>query len=234
MGLSYIKMFFKPVYFPKIPKLIRKNINGKRHYVDPTGSILDVKVALPSVTNVLSILSEVGLRVWRSRVGEAEAKRVSGRALANGNEFHLIIENYLKNMSTESFKNETSLKLFEQAKPELSKINNIRAQEVHLYSTKLGVAGTADCIADYNGVLSVIDFKSAKKKKQKSWIKSYFLQGTAYALMVEELTKCKVDQIVILISAEDGTVQAYVEDKNQFIPLLEDVIADYMGRNDVQ
>ena len=225
--------YFKPVYFPKIKPLTRKSINGKRHYIDPSGSVLQKGVALPSVTNVMSILSEAGIRAWKKSVGEAEASRVSTRALANGNELHLIIENFLSNKSTESFKNEVSLKLFQQMKSELIKINNIRAQEARLYSTKLGVAGTVDCIADYNGVLTVIDFKSARKKKIKSWIKGYFLQATAYALMCAELTNNKVapKQVAILVSAEDGTVEAFVEDIDQFIEPLKQVIADYKARH---
>lgn len=226
--------YFKPVYFPKIQKLTRKNINGKRHYIDPTGSALQKGVALPSVTNVMSSLSDTGIKAWKRRVGEAEASKISTRALANGNELHRIIEEYLGNNSTESFKNVTSLKLFEQMKPELHKIQNIRAQEARLYSTNLGVAGTVDCIADYDGNLTVIDFKSARKKKQKSWIKGYFLQATAYALMCEELTGGKVNpkQIAILVSAEDESVQAFVEDREQYVELLKDVIFDYQMRHE--
>jgi genome maintenance exonuclease 1 len=222
--------FFRHTFFKQPPKLIQKSINGKRHYIDPTGSVLQKGVALPSVTTVLSALSEEGIKAWKNRVGEAEANKVSTRALANGNELHSIIENYLDNKPITEFKNETSLKLFDQAKEELHKINNIKAQEVQLYSQKIGVAGRVDCIAEYDGKLSVIDFKSARKKKQKSWIKSYFLQATCYALMYEELTGEGIDQIVILISAEDGTVQPFVEDKEQYISVLEDVVYDYQMR----
>ncbi len=223
-------VFFKPVYFPDLPKLEQTTINGKRHYIDPLGSVLQKGVALPSVTTALSKVGEAGLKFWKKRVGEAEANRVSGRALKNGNELHSIIENYLGNNPINEFKNEVSLKLFEQMKPELHKINKIRAQEVQLYSTKLGVAGRVDCVAEYDGVLSVIDFKSARKKKQKSWILKYYLQATCYSLMVEEITKIKIDQIVILISAEDGTVVPYIENRENYIQTLKDVIIDYKMR----
>ena len=222
--------FFRHTFFKRPPKLTQKSINGKRHYFDPLGSVLAKGIMLPSVTTVLSLLSEDGIKAWKRRVGEAEASKVSTRALANGNELHLIIENYLDNKPITKFKNKVSLELFEQAKEELHKINNIKAQEVQLYSTKIGVAGRVDCIGEYDGVLSVIDFKSSRKKKQKSWIKSYFLQATCYALMFEELTGQKIDQIVILVSAEDGTVQSFVQDKEQYIKQLFEVIEDYKLR----
>lgn len=227
--------YFRHVFFKQPPKLIQKSIKGKRHYIDPTGSVLQKGIALPSVTTVLSSLSEVGIKAWKARVGEAEAEKISSRALANGNELHLIIESYLDNKPIDKYKNAVSIQLFKQAKEELHKINNIKAQEVQLYSTKLGVAGRVDCIGEYDGKLSIIDFKSARKKKQKSWIKSYFLQATAYALMVEEMTKdkTKIDQIVILISAEDGTVQAFVQDKKQYIQQLKDIIIDYKMRREL-
>ena len=118
-------------------------------------------------------------------------------------------------------------------KHELDKIDNIVAQEVPLYSDGLGVAGRVDCIAEYDGKVSIIDFKSSRKKKQKSWIKKYFLQATAYALMYEEMTGDKVDQVVILISADDDTVIAYVEDKNDYIEQLKLVIEDYRQRKNL-
>ena len=226
-------MFFRHVFFNNPPKLEQVQIDGKRYYRDPLGSILDKNIKLPSVTNLLSVISEAGIKAWKARVGEVEANRVSNRAITNGNELHLIIENYLDNKPIIGFKNEVSLKLFEQAKPELNKINNIKAQEVQLYSTNLGVAGRVDCIGEWGGVLSVIDFKSASKKKTKSLIKAYYLQATCYALMYEELTKEKIDQIVILISAEDGTVVPFVEDKEQFIQPLLDLIEDQKWRREV-
>lgn len=225
--------YFKHTFFRQPPKLVQKEVNGKRHYFDPSGSVLQQGILLPSVTTVLAMLSEAGIKAWKARVGEVEANRVSNRALANGNELHSIIENYLDNKSTMEFKNTVSLKLFEQAKPELEKINNIKAQECQLYSMKLGVAGRVDCIGEYDGKLSVIDFKSAKKRKTKSLVKSYFLQATCYALMYEELTNEKIDQIVILISAEDETVTAFVEDKEQFIQPLIEILEDYSFRRKI-
>ena len=223
--------YFKHTFFPNPPKLRTEQINGKRHYISPNGT------KLPSVTTVLSLLSEAGIRAWKNRVGEVEADKVSTRALANGNELHLIVEAYLDNKPLDKYKNPVALKLFEQIKPELHNITNIRAQEVQLYSENLGVAGRVDCLGEYKGVLSVIDFKSAKKRKTKSLVKGYFLQATCYAMMIEELDKLentKVDQIVILISAEDGTVVPFVEDKKQYIEKLMNVIEDYRLRQEFE
>ena len=222
-------VFFRHVFFPIPPKLREKRINNQRHYISPSG------IALPSVTTVLSTMSEDGINAWRARVGEVEANRVSARALANGTELHSIIESFLDNKATESFKNPVSQKLFLQAKDILTnKVNNIRAQEVQLYSEGLGIAGRVDCVAEWDGELSVIDFKSARMKKQKSWIKKYFLQTAAYAIMFEELTKTKISKLVILISAEDGSVEAYTETRENWEEQLKAIIEDYKLRKEFE
>ena len=220
-------VFFRHVFFKKPPDLKERYIKGKRHYESPTGSLL------PSVTTVLSLLSDTGIKAWRKRVGEVEADKVMDYAMKTGTEMHSIVENYLNNRAEDMDKNPRAMKLFEQMKDELDKIDNIVAQEVPLYSDGLGVAGRVDCIAEYGGKVSIIDFKSSRKKKQKSWIKKYFLQATAYSLMYEEMTGDKVDQIVILISADDDTVMAYVEDKNDYIEQLKMVIEDYRQRKNL-
>jgi len=221
-------VFFRHVFFKKPAELIEHKISGKRHYKTPSGKIL------PSVTTVLSLLSEDGINAWRRRVGEAQADKIMEYASVTGTEMHSIIEDYLNNKIDEVEKNPRALKLFEQLKPSLNRINNIIAQEVPLFSEGIGVAGRVDCIAEFDGKLSVIDFKSSRKKKQKSWILKYFLQATCYALMFEELTKKKVDQIVILISADDETVDVYIEDKNNYVEKLKMVVEDYKLRREFE
>ena len=221
-------VFFRHVFFKRPAELIEHKISGKRHYKTPSGKIL------PSVTTVLSLLSEDGINAWRRRVGEAQADKIMEYASVTGTEMHSIIEDYLNNKIDEVEKNPRALKLFEQLKPSLNRINNIIAQEVPLFSEGIGVAGRVDCIAEFDGKLSVIDFKSSRKKKQKSWILKYFLQATCYALMFEELTKKKVDQIVILISADDETVDVYVEDKNNYVEKLKMVVEDYKLRREFE
>ena len=221
-------VFFRHVFFKKPAELIEHKISGKRHYKTPNGKIL------PSVTTVLSLLSEDGINAWRRRVGEAQADKIMEYASVTGTEMHSIIEDYLNNKIDEVEKNPRALKLFEQLKPSLNRINNIIAQEVPLFSEGIGVAGRVDCIAEFDGKLSVIDFKSSRKKKQKSWILKYFLQATCYALMFEELTKKKIDQIVILISADDETVDVYIEDKNNYVEKLKMVVEDYRLRREFE
>ena len=182
---------------------------------------------------VLIVDEETDVESEYKIVGEVEADKVMDYAMKTGTEMHSIVENYLNNRAEDMDKNPRAMKLFEQMKHELDKIDNIVAQEVPLYSDGLGVAGRVDCIAEYDGKLSIIDFKSSRKKKQKSWIKKYFLQATAYSLMYEEMTGDKVDQIVILISADDDTVMAYVEDKNDYIEQLKMVIEDYRQRKNL-
>jgi len=223
--------FFRHVFFPVPVKLREKKINGKRHYISPTG------MTLPSVTTVLSTMGEDGIKAWRARVGETEANRVSSRALTNGTKMHSIIEDFLNNKTivSESYKNPVSIKLFDQLLDTLTKnVNNIRAQEVQLYSEGIGIAGRVDCVAEWDGKLSVIDFKSARQKKRKSWITKYFLQATAYAIMFEELTKTKISNLVILISAEDGTVEEHVEDRSNWEKQLKDIIEDYQLRKEFE
>jgi len=217
--------FFRHVFFPVPPKLREKKINNRRHYISPNG------IALPSVTTVLSTMGEDGIKAWKARVGETEADRISSRAVANGTELHAIIEKFLDNKATEGYTNPVSQKLFLQVKDILTnKVNNIRAQEVQLYSEGIGIAGRVDCVAEWDGKLSIIDFKSARQKKRKSWITKYFLQATAYSEMFRELTGQKIEQLVILISAEDGTIDVFIEKTDNFIDQLKDIIEDYKLR----
>ena len=206
-----------------------ETINGKRFYKTPEGNLY------PSVTTITSQHGKDKIIEWRKRVGEEEANRISTKASSRGTRVHKICENYLNN--EEDYARKTmpdSVAMFKTLQPLLDEhVNNIHALEIPLYSHHLKVAGRVDCIAEYDGKLSIIDFKSSRKKKQKSWIKKYFLQATAYSLMYEEMTGDKVDQIVILISADDDTVIAYVEDKNDYIEQLKMVIEDYRQRKNL-
>lgn len=220
-------VFFKHVYFPIIPKIEENPINGKRHYKIPNGKLL------PSVTTALSLFNKGGIDAWRRRVGEAEANRKQDESLKIGTEMHKLVEDYLNNSATESEKTPMANMLFEQLKPELHRVNNIRAQEIGLYSEKLGVAGRMDCLAEYDGVLSVIDFKSANGKKKPEWIIGYFLQTTAYSLMIEELTGIKAEQLVIMMSAKDKTTDTQIVNREDYRQQLLDVLEDYHLRHDI-
>ena len=138
-----------------------------------------------------------------------------GRAARRGKSFHTLVEQYIKG-ETPSIRDVLPLGLFKLLKPYIDQIDNIHLLEAIMYSKKLTVAGQVDCVAEYNGKLSVIDFKTANKERQESWIDNYFLQTTAYAHMYEEIFGTPIEQIVILIASEDGTTQAFVKNKADY------------------
>ena len=184
----------------------------------------------PSVTTVTSHRKKDSIIKWRKRVGEAEANKISGRASARGNKFHSMVESYLKN-ETVSFDDKSPLAsfLFKTAKETLHRINNIHLLESPLYSDSLRIAGRVDCIAEYDGELAVIDFKTSTKEKKESWIENYFVQETAYAAMYYERSGVKVDKIVTIIATEEGGMQIFEKyDLDYYYVLLEEYIQEFM------
>jgi len=188
-----------------------ETINGGRYYVTPVGK-------LPSITTVLSVLSEDSIRQWKERVGEEEANKISSMASRRGTRVHEIFEDYLNNKEITGIL-PCDKALFVQAKKHLDKsIGMVYTQEAALYSKYLGIAGRVDCIAEWNGRLSVIDFKTSRKPKKREWISSYFQQTSAYCVMFEEMYKIPVDQIVIIVAVDDQTEpQIFVEKRDDHI-----------------
>jgi len=191
-----------------LPELKRKNVDGHRFY-EINGK------AYPSITTILSIKKTEDLKEWRAKVGEDVANYEMRRAAIRGNAVHKLVEQYIKG-ETPSIRDVLPLGLFRLLKPYIDQIDNVHALETVMYSDKLTIAGQSDCIAEYNGKLSVIDFKSANKARKEDWIENYYLQTTAYAIMYEELFKKNIEQIVVLLAAEDGTVSAYIKQKKDF------------------
>ena len=178
--------------------------NGRHFYKCPSGEIY------PSITTKLSKTKDYsGINWWKSKVGHDVADYIMKTAMTSGTATHSMIENYLNNVPSDIVDLMPNAHL-NNIKPLLNNINNIYFLEVPLYSDKLQTAGTCDCIAEYNGVLSIIDFKTSRKKKKDEYITDYFLQGTAYSIMFEEMTGIKIEQVVILISGEDGSVGEYI------------------------
>ena len=151
-------------------------------------------------------------------------------AAKRGTAVHTLVENYLNNEEL-SKQDVLPVALFTLLKPELDNINNIRIQEGGLYSDFYGVAGRVDCIADYKGVLSVIDFKTSRQEKKEEWIENYFIQGAAYCEMYEERFGQPIDKVVILIVTEDGATQTFSKSKNEYLPLLKSAIKDFNEQN---
>ena len=186
-------------------------LNGKRHYKTPKGNF-------PSITTVLSILSRDGIKAWRERVGEKEANRISNQASRRGTNVHLMCEQYVNNELDASEFMPHEKAMFNSIKPILKeRIDNVYAQEMPLWSSYLGVAGRVDCIAEYDGRLSVIDYKTSSKPKKKEWIGSYFQQASAYCVMFEERTGIPIDKIVIVIAVENADAQVFVEKRDNHI-----------------
>ena len=218
----------------KLPNLVTTTLNKKRFYNTPEGAML------PSITTVLSIRKKEGLIEWRKRVGDDVANYISGNAVRRGIKIHEMCEDYLNNMNDdalfETYEKEHFLYwcLFKQLRDQaLCDIDNIYAQEVGLYSDKYKVAGRVDCIAEYNGVLSAIDFKTSTKERTDDWNENYYIQGAAYAEMFEERTEIKVNQIVILVVTEDGTVQKFVKNKYPFLELLVESVTKWEEINEI-
>ena len=163
----------------ELPDITTESIKGKRFYVTPEGN------KYPSITTVLSDRNKEGIVKWRESVGNDVANQVMRQAASRGTAVHTLIENYLNNEEL-SKQDVLPVALFVTMKSELDNINNIRIQEGGLYSDKLGVAGRVDCIAEYKGKISVIDFKTSTKEKKEEWVENYFIQGSAYCEMYEE------------------------------------------------
>jgi len=193
---------------------------GKYRFYDINGT------NYPSVTSILGVRKKVELQQWRDKIGENVANWEMGRAARRGTATHNLIENYIKGEPLEE-KSVLPLGLFKLMKPYIDQINNIHCLETVLYTSKYRLAGQVDCIAEYNGKLSVIDFKTANKERKEEWIDNYFLQCTAYALMYEELFKKEIDQIVVIIGGEDGSIATYIKEKKDYIKKLETVIEDF-------
>jgi hypothetical protein len=208
---------------PVLCELDRKEIEGKRYYISPEGK------PLPSVTTFLGHFKKDSIVAWRKRVGEEEANKISGRASRRGTKFHSLMESYLNNEA--GFLNEDVIpdmkKSFWDMVPLLDKIDNIHYIETMLYSETLGLAGQVDCIAEYDGVPSVIDFKTSNKLKKEEWITNYFEQCTCYSLMYEEMTGVKAKQIVVLISVDHENPQVFVKKRGDYVNGLYDKLKQF-------
>ena len=208
----------------ELPEITTESIKGKRFYVTPEGN------KYPSITTVLSDRNKEGIVKWRESVGNDVANQVMRQAASRGTAVHTLIENYLNNEEL-SKQDVLPVALFVTMKSELDNINNIRIQEGGLYSDKLGVAGRVDCIAEYKGKISVIDFKTSTKEKKEEWVENYFIQGSAYCEMYEERFLQPIEQVVILIVTEDGAVQTFIKDKKDYLPLLKTAIKEFNEKN---
>ena len=207
--------------------LERETIDGVRYYSIPD---VDELVKLVSITSVTSHFNKEIFVNWRKKVGNETADKITKAATKRGTDMHTLTEHYLKNDQELPEVPPISEFLFKIAKGELNKINNIYALEGALYSKELGIAGTVDCIAEYNGELAIIDFKTSKKPKPREWIEHYFVQAMAYGCMLYEMKGIPVKKLVIIMSCENGECVVYEEnDKEKYIKLLSKYIQKFVN-----
>jgi PD-(D/E)XK nuclease superfamily len=193
-----------------IPRIERATApDGSRLYSTPSGR------AYPSVTTVTGLLKKAAIMEWRKRVGEAEANRISSKAANRGTRIHTLCESYLRNepVAAGLFDVET----FDSIKPQLNRINKIHCLETPLFSDHLQVAGTVDCIAEYDGKLSVIDFKTSSRLKKREDIHDYFIQCSAYAVAFEERTQIPVGNLVIIMAVDNEEPLIFKEKRDDWI-----------------
>lgn len=197
------------------------NPDGTRYYQTPDGK------SYPSVTTVTGWEKRAFFAEWRRKNPE-ESKRVLGR----GNRLHKTIEDYLNNEeSCLAEASATDSQMFYQISEDLHRIDNIVGLERPLWSHTLQLAGRVDCIAEFDGELSIIDFKSSSRLKRKSDIENYYLQATSYAIMFQERTKTPIKNIVILISCESGDSQVFIANPMDYVDKLHKTIVNYRKHN---
>ena len=206
--------------------LEREHVDGVRYYKVPDEEEL---IKMVSITSVTSHFNKEIFINWRKKVGNEKADKITKAATTRGTDMHTLTEHYLKNEDLPSVPPISEF-LFKIAKRKLNLINNIYALEGPLYSRQLGVAGTVDCIAEYDGELAIIDFKTSKKPKPREWIEHYFVQAMAYGCMLYEMKNISIKKLVIIMACENGECVVYEEtDKSKYIKLLGEYIRKFVG-----
>lgn len=203
----------------EFPVVKRITLPDSRVYETPDGN------RYPSVTTVTGQATKHHIDAWRKRVGDAVADRISKQAADRGTRIHSYCEQFLLGEAYE-------VDMFDHdfwttLKPVVDKIDNIHALEAMLYSDQLRMAGTVDCIGEYDGNLSVIDFKTSKRPKKREDIEHYFVQATAYSVMFEELFGITVPDITIIIGVDDDTPQVFQSRRKDHIKKLVELRQEY-------
>jgi len=211
-----------------IPKIERVTIDGTRYYKIPDS---EKNLAFISVTSVTSNYSKEKIAEWRERVGEDEAKRIIKFATTLGTQYHSLSEAYFKNEELPE-KSALAKFLFDNACSTFNRIGKIHTIEHPLYSIDWELAGTPDMIAEFDGVLSVIDHKTSEQPKKREWIEGYFVQCFSYAYMYAERFGVMPKQLVIIMSCQNGEVEVYIEtDLQKYVKLLRKYINKFIADN---
>ena len=205
----------------KQAELIEKD--NAHFYQTPTGEIY------PSITTILhetmSIEKKEGLQNWKDQ--EIAADYITQEAATIGTETHQLIENYINDARQADEVRLLSVAHFNNLIPFLQKINDVHGTELRLYSKAMKLAGTSDCIAKYDGELSIIDYKTKRSNQKEEWMTDHFIQGTAYAQMFKELTGIEIKKVVILVSSEKNSRMEFVKDAADYKELLTQRLNQY-------
>lgn len=207
------------------------SIDGRRYYCTPEGN------RYPSITTVISANSkkQEGLAKWRARVGKDKAQAVSTRASGRGTRYHKLAEDYFNNeLDRNKYKDQPlPWVMFDSSRKILDNINSIYLQEAALYSNTLKIAGRVDCIAEYEGELSIIDFKTSTTEKAEAYLYDYYVQECAYACMLQERYDISVKKLVTIIACENGDTQVRVmPPKKEYVIRLQEYIQEYEEKHD--
>jgi len=220
MDRSSLKLFEHNIV--DIPQLKQINTDAGRRYETPSGTLY------PSITTILSHKSKPFIDAWRKRVGADVANKISNKASTRGTKIHQLCEDILNNKLTDdSSLNYIDKEMFQKFRPLLDDIGVINSIESKLYSDHLRLAGQVDCIAEYKGKVSIIDFKTSMKRKTRSMCENYFIQCCAYAIMFEERTGIPVSQLVILMAVEGEEPIVFCEKRDDYVAKLLEARDDY-------
>ena len=206
----------------KLPDL---KMNKYHQYTTPSGDIYS------SVTTMLRKTqdeeSQKGIKKWREDVGEKVAEYVMKNSALIGTQTHLLNEDYLNSIPLKNNFNLLAYAHHQNFIQYLNKIDNIHGIEIRLFSDTMKLAGTADCIAEYDGILSIIDYKTKKSYQREEWMMDYFIQATTYSRMYHEMTGRKIDQMVVLVSSERNTKQEFIVKREDYEKILDKRLSLY-------
>jgi genome maintenance exonuclease 1 len=223
-------MLFNHVGIDSPVEMNTVTIDGKRYYVTPEGN------KYPSITTVIgsNAKKQAGLAKWRAKIGKSKAQAKSTNSATRGTRYHKLVEDYINNQLDKTKYHDMPLPwfMFNKSQKVLDRINNIYLQEAALYSDVLKLAGRVDCIAEFDGVLSIIDFKTSAEKKREEYLVDYYVQECGYACMLQELYGITVQQLVTIVATEEGEPQvSVVKPKKEYLILLQEYIQEYENKH---
>ncbi len=136
--------------------------NGKQYYVDAQGD------RFPSVTTILNTTKPQAAREalfnWRQRVGTEEANSITTNASRRGTSIHKHIQRYL--LGEDAVCTQTILPYWDSIEPVLQDIDEVKLVEGYVFHNNLRYGGRVDCVASYQGIPCICDWKTADKPKK--------------------------------------------------------------------